>query len=121
MRVAMKFYEPTTDAAPPLSCTTFEYGEVEDYLIRIDASTNTADPAREAAAIRMFPNPVQDQLTIRGLLPHHQLRVLDITGRTVYQGAATPYFDLSRLQSGLYFVEVFSGRQSIVRRKIVKD
>jgi hypothetical protein len=121
MRVAMKFYEPTTDAAPPLSCTTFEYGEVEDYLIRIDASTNTADPAREAAAIRMFPNPVSDQLTIRGLLPHHQLRVLDLTGRTVYRGPATPTLDLSRLQSGMYFVEVFAGRESILRRKIVKD
>lgn len=121
MRVAMKFFEPTTDAAPPLSCTTFEYGEVEDYLIRIDASTNTADPANEAAAIRLFPNPVRDQLTIQGLLPHHHLRVLDVTGRTVYQGPATPSLDLSRLQSGLYFVEIFAGREPIARRKVVKD
>jgi len=75
MRVSMKY------AGIPGACETFAYGQVEDYTINIIAPAN-ASPAEIMALdnmapqgeVTLYPNPVHDMLTVKGL---------DNTGETV--------------------------------------
>ena len=126
MRVAMKYFDSGTDADPPQSCTTFNYGEVEDYLINLAPGTSTNIQDLEAREkIKVSPNPFKDQLKVEGLLPNHTLRVRDVLGRTVYvlsevnQGKTT-FLDLSNLESGMYSIEVISDDSLILRKKVIK-
>lgn len=46
MRIAMKWIDSSTDPLPPQACTSFEYGEVEDYLLSVvynDGCSGTID------------------------------------------------------------------------------
>ncbi len=127
MRVAMKYFDPATDADPPQSCTTFEFGEVEDYRINLlpAIATNTQEIEEEGERIKVFPNPFRNQLRIEGLLPDHQLRVLDVTGKIVFQlseanGGKDTFLNLENLESGMYFLEVISNEFQITRKKVIK-
>jgi len=126
MRVAMKYIDPSTDADPPQSCTTFEFGEVEDYWIQVVEGdvTNTRNVRDQGPEIKVFPNPFRNQIRVEGLLPGHQLRVQDVAGKLVFQlsvvDAGLETLDLGRLESGMYFVEVISEDFQILRQKIIK-
>ena len=74
-----------------------------------------------AGLLALSPNPCAGHLNIQmpaGTVSAFNLRVFDIRGSVVLQGfiAETELLDVSRLASGMYMVQVFSGKAVYVGR-----
>ena len=76
-----------------------------------------------SSGIRIYPNPVQDKLYLDGLSSGMLIRILDITGRTVYQetsAAGNRSIDMSRLHPGNYLLQLSNKDGSKTVTKLVK-
>ena len=75
--------------------------------------------------IRIFPNPVLNELTIEANFSLYQLEIFDAVGRTyrkIYPIGLINTIDISSLPKGLYFIRVLSKTNNLVEiRKIVKQ
>jgi len=66
-------------------------------------------------SIKIFPNPVTEKLFIEGV-SEVNMRVLTIVGETVIEGGITNFIDVSRLNAGIYFLQINSGNvQSVIK------
>ena len=78
----------------------------------------------EAKVFKAFPNPVADMLTIQGNLPIEQVEVFNQLGQsilTVKENALqNNQIDLSRLGTGIYFVEITSETKTETLRVVKK-
>lgn len=124
MRVAMKYYDPATDADSPQSCTTFDYGEVEDYFITVDQTTSSTAPSKRDISI--YPNPFTDMVQIKGLEEDHELSILDVNGRLVYQKTANSMrpqeeISLAHLPAGMYILQVRDNSNKLLRKRLIKQ
>lgn len=67
-------------------------------------------------AVKLYPNPVQDNLIIDATLPLDSARIYDSAGKLVYENlsfdSANNQIDVSTFQSGIYFIRVTSGELS---------
>ena len=74
--------------------------------------------------IQIFPNPAKDQLNI--IVPEldgQQIIIVNIHGQQVYSSELTNQHtkvDISLFEKGLYFVQILSENQNLVR-KVVKE
>ena len=124
MRVSMKY----NDIPDP--CESFQWGEVEDYVVVIGAGTNSSNSEGDNPIIygsdgngngtlSIYPNPVKgNTLNIKVL----QAKPTDYTlynmlGQVVAKGAFTETLDVSQLPSGAYMLEI-NGDQKFVERFI---
>ncbi len=84
--------------------------------VETDTTTPNAILDLEAGGIRIFPNPVADQLTIRSReLPIESVTILDIHGRVVIwyeENDLLSQPDVSNLQPGTYYLLVGSGNRT---------
>ncbi|MEM0518218.1 T9SS type A sorting domain-containing protein [Aequorivita flava] len=72
--------------------------------------------------ISFYPNPVTNKLTVASLYKLDSYKIHNVLGKLVAQGAANgniTEIDLSKLESGLYFVKAVSGEMESTF-KIVK-
>ncbi|MFD2824472.1 GEVED domain-containing protein, partial [Lacinutrix iliipiscaria] len=125
MRVLMD--DATTPNDP---CDSFDYGEVEDYMINIVVGTlSTTDNVLETTQV--FPNPFNNLITIK--LPSNYnsnaigLVLYDISGRIITkldnqtpQNSTLTINHLNRISSGTYFIEITNNEDghSIIKRLI---
>ncbi|WP_203294982.1 GEVED domain-containing protein [Luteirhabdus pelagi] len=124
MRVSMKY----NDIPDP--CESFQWGEVEDYVVVIGAGTNSSNSEGDNpitygsdgngnGTLAIYPNPVKgNTLNIKVL----QAKPTDYTlynmlGQVVAKGAFTETLDVSQLPSGAYMLEI-NGDQKFVERFI---
>ncbi|WP_291720596.1 GEVED domain-containing protein [Bernardetia sp.] len=134
MRVTMKYNANAT------SCETFSYGEVEDYTIVINTSTQanlhpvasspvyaTFDDAVESPdfAFVAYPNPASSSLNIKlgyfGV--ESELVVYSITGAEMIRTSLSEQnttLDISKLAKGMYILSVNSGRK-VETIKFIKE
>lgn len=99
------------------ACEQFNYGEAEDYCVRLRVLTGVEAVAQ--ADFSMYPNPTQGQFMLSLPRPALRLRVYDAQGR-LWQEAdlrrvgETLRLDWSALPKGLYAVQVIwqEGRSS---------
>lgn len=107
MRVSMKYNSAQT------ACETFSYGEVEDYMVEIsetkDAEMISGLNKVSDGVFIVFPNPVEDYLTI--LSGTHTLEIMvkvyDVTGVLVKEkilSAGVASMNVTDLTSGLYTI-----------------
>jgi hypothetical protein len=109
--------------------------KVTDSLLCVDQKTvsvyildEVGVEGKSVASFSIYPNPVQDQLTISstGLNGNYQLHIMDINGRIVKAQLinATEMgrneLSLSALKSGTYVLRIFNDGQSLVH-KFVKE
>ncbi len=79
----------------------------------------------EKESVMLFPNPGTDLLFLNvGDLKVEQVQVVDASGAVVLERRPEPgnqliELDLSRQQSAIYFVRIFTGKYSIVRPAII--
>ncbi len=124
MRVSMKYN------GVPTACESFQYGEVEDYIVNIGnsaaafngfagAQNSIADAAFEFS---IYPNPVT-----RGILnvdvlgaTAERYTIYNMLGQTVRSGEFTSTLDVSNLQTGVYMIEVQVGDATLNKRFIKK-
>ncbi|WP_170118745.1 DUF6923 family protein [Dyadobacter jiangsuensis] len=79
-----------------------------------------------AVQIAVYPNPVQDELTIEGLSGAETIRILDVSGRIVTQDRngtdqTTHKLGIRYLSNGIYVINVQMRDGSTVSRKLVKN
>ncbi|MFY9310365.1 MAG: T9SS type A sorting domain-containing protein [Bacteroidia bacterium] len=94
---------------------------IEDSTICL---SDNIDENKIAFVLKVYPNPTNSTCTIQ--LPRQQsfnLRVLDITGRNVYENknaSNTVTIDASDFSSGVYFVKAVNER-TVLTGKVVKQ
>lgn len=91
----------------------------------VNISTIGLDERSLLNQIKLFPNPVQNTLTIQGNLANMNFKLMDTTGKTVElkvleQNTNSAIISMDELPSGVYFIEIYSENNSI-KRKIVKQ
>ncbi|MFZ6053319.1 fibronectin type III domain-containing protein [Halocola ammonii] len=75
----------------------------------------------ELSGVSVFPNPFSNSITIDSEQKLDNIRVMNVAGQVVYETAGdSRVIDLSKLESGVYFLEV-KADSMINRMRIVKD
>jgi hypothetical protein len=85
-----------------------QYGEVEDYPVRIlDQALSTHDVTKDNATINIFPNPASDVLNITNVSSKAQLSIHNMAGQKVMSGQITDNkISVSRLSTGAYIISI---------------
>mgnify|MGYP003648026661 CR=1 FL=1 len=96
------------------------------YWPRISTTVSIKEPVKQASEISVFPNPAQDQITVRQYYRPTILHflVLDQSGRIVKESTSTytdTQINISELKSGLYFLRITDSRGNFIStEKVVK-
>jgi len=69
---------------------------------------------------KLYPNPATNQITILSLYQSSDLRIIDLSGRIVYQGSIgkSENIDLSSISAGEYLIELTSG-EAVHRERLL--
>jgi hypothetical protein len=107
MRVVMKYDQPVANG-----CTTYDFGETEDYCVSLVTTPSGIGENSAATAVMVYPQPANDVVNfITGNTGNAELLVMDASGRVlldlpVSNGLiALPTQDLS---DGLYIYRIRS-------------
>lgn len=119
----------TIPAQSGQSYLAFRYKTVVNWLdVRFDnlvvtgATTGISSNEKQAKALKVFPNPTRETITIE--LPKEvtpeRIELFDLTGNMVAEfSAAQTTFDLDGLNQGSYFLKVISA-DAVLTKTIVK-
>ena len=94
--------------------------------IRIFANNNvlsTPDNQTINKTVRLYPNPVQNELNIYGISSGSNVSIFSLTGKMVFSGtsdASIESIDVSSLSEGIYIVEVAKGSEKDIF-KLIKE
>ncbi|GEM_PF-1230183 len=123
LRISMK------TGKSPAPCDDNFSGEVEDYNVNISFSKNAEIKDsnsilidnNEQPGINIYPNPATDKLyvNIKGWEGEKELRLLDITGRSVIiqkLKSINTELNVSELPGGIYFVSITNNKTRVVRK-----
>ncbi|MEM1320193.1 MAG: T9SS type A sorting domain-containing protein [Bacteroidota bacterium] len=87
-------------------------GNYDIYLAQgNDGTTAVTSLIDGPFAVRLYPNPVQEQLFLQNLPAGTEWRIIDVTGRRLRRGVGDTRIDVSTLQPGQYFLQLFSSDQ----------
>jgi hypothetical protein len=116
-----------SDWLRPLDTDTFHETEVEWNVTRWQVGTEPATELINHGAFSLYPNPVNDHLSIQILKDHageSSVELYDARGKQVqsfvvsYPGRQT--LDLSHLESGLYVIRIMLDGEYFSSRRIIK-
>lgn len=102
MRVAMSYLSPFGGNAPSM-CGDNGEGETEDYCVTLDNPLNIAEQTQFNVSI--FPNPVDEYLTIKTSSRNSDLLIYDNTGKLMLSKKITDFTDIadvSEFSAGIY-------------------
>lgn len=89
-----------------------------DYAIKFFDGLTTGLQANNQFII--YPNPVKDFISLKGLSEHSTIHIRDVSGRSISKRSINPNdkIDISSLPSGIYVLEVFESNKSQTYRFI---
>jgi bacillolysin len=124
LRVAMKYN------GIPTSCEAFSYGQVEDYSVNITAAGPIVTPevtaglveTNDNASFALYPNPVDNELNVSlAKSDGATFRITNNLGQQVNSGQLSgTSIDVSRLNTGIYIIELNNGGKRIVKKFVKK-
>ena len=98
---------------------TFDITDIEDGSLGVE------DEVTNKNEIQFFPNPVLNELTIKGNFIPSQLKIFDSLGRILHSIKPTePEFtiNMSKMLKGVYFIKVFNNKNGLIKtQKIIKE
>ncbi|MCA8832032.1 GEVED domain-containing protein [Hymenobacter pini] len=120
MRVVM------SDASATTSCSSYSYGETEDYSITISGGTGRQSVATaESAGYRIYPNPATDVLNID--VPSSidnkavQVTVYDVRGAQMkHVSFDGNLLNVGNLAKGVYTLRIADGQQ-VTHQRFIKE
>ena len=117
MRVRISF---STDDGPISPCGESQWGEVEDYTVKIKSDVSVK--ANQLENIAIYPNPTNSILSVNlNGINVDQIVVTDVTGRVVateVNPTGIVSFDLSSQSAGVYFVRINSQNSTLTKKVI---
>ena len=90
---------------------------IADYL---EASVALSVISFNQDLFKIFPNPTNDKLFIRGLSNPTKISIYNVLGKLVLSEITTNEIDLEGLQSGIYIVKIID-QQKETTRKFIKN
>ncbi|MFC4634208.1 T9SS type A sorting domain-containing protein [Dokdonia ponticola] len=119
--------EASITASSVLGITSYEndlyYTNTGDQtIVRLEnGALNVSD--FEDIELSVFPNPTSDKLFIKGAIKNQlDYQIIDVLGKRINEGIYTAEgIDLSRLDTGIYFVKLTDANGSMTTQKIVKN
>lgn len=118
MRVVMKY-----NSAPATGCTTFDYGETEDYCVTLINGSTSITEAPQLLHVQLHPQPADQELSISlGHTGALQLVITDVTGRTLIQKSMQGGFitvGTGQLVSGVYLYRLLDHGTVMARGSFV--
>ncbi len=94
-----------TSSAAPSGVATSTVGQMSDIIV-----ANEAAVRKMFASVRVFPIPANETVLVEGLSDFSdepvKIRLLDAKGAVVKESRGERSFDVSKLASGVYFVEL---------------
>ncbi|WP_415329024.1 reprolysin-like metallopeptidase [Chryseobacterium sp. MMS23-Vi53] len=116
MRVAMRY---NTVAA---ACTSYTYGEVEDYNVMISSTvlaTNDVNAANDD--IQLYPNPASDVLNITKVSDKAAYKIYSAAGQLVDRGTINSgKINVSGLIKGGYVITIEDKGKDLFKSKFIK-
>lgn len=126
------------DAVPTVPSGSYEWGVWVDsgeeitepdeannfrYIgtINYPASLNLDLPDSELG-IQLYPNPASDMVTVSGLLNGNVLKVLDMTGKEIYNSISNEKdvtIDTQNFTAGIYLLHIEKNGESITKKLVV--
>jgi len=91
--------------------------QCEDFLTGIDTHINTVNE------IAIYPNPFSDFIRIEYNQGIHNIKLLSATGallKIINLKEKTTSIDTKNLRSGMYFIEIITNSNQILKRKLLK-
>ncbi len=114
---------PLNVGANPFTLTvTEEEKPAQNYTITVYRAGKTGISETEAGKIKIYPNPVKDELRIEnGELTINKITIADLSGKTIQQiTGSQKQINISALSSGIYFLKIETDK-GVVTRKFVKE
>ncbi|RKT00925.1 GEVED domain-containing protein [Chryseobacterium defluvii] len=113
MRVAMQ------RGGIPVNCTSFPYGEVEDYTVRI--SKLPVATGLNQDDIMIYPNPVSSVLYVKNISKKAQYKIYNAAGQLVANGILlNNQINVSKLINGVYVIDIEDVKGN-VQKKFIKE
>lgn len=99
-----------------INTNEYQFNNRSVFGVYLDVTGIESNPNQ---ALSVFPNPTNGLLNLSGFENASQFRVIDMQGRIALESAGNiNQIDVSSLQSGLYFLQMTSGKQIISTRFI---
>ncbi|ALR31440.1 propanediol utilization protein [Chryseobacterium sp. IHB B 17019] len=116
MRVALRYN------TAPAACTSYTYGEVEDYNVLITPTVlATSDVAGPKNDIQTYPNPVSDVLNITKVSDKAAFKIYSAAGQLVKQGTINNgQINVSELIKGAYVISIEDKGKDVLTSKFIK-
>jgi hypothetical protein len=116
MRVALRYN------TAPAACTSYTYGEVEDYNVLITPTVlTTSDVAGPKNDIQIYPNPVSDVLNITKVSDKAAFKIYSAAGQLVKQGTINNgQINVSELIKGAYVISIEDKGKDVFTSKFIK-
>lgn len=129
MRVSMQY------DGIPAACGSFQYGEVEDYIVTIGSATSFNSFANEMTlatvaedllisnlSVQLHPNPVTGgrlNIDVQGA-EATEITILNLLGQVVRKDAFESTLDVSNLEAGVYIIQIATDNASVIKRFVKK-
>lgn len=88
----------------------------DDYLLITSTLTSTNEQYRQLPILRVFPNPVKDQIFLEEIGPLVRIEIRDLNGRAILQKVGESKIDLSLLTAGIYVLHVHGYRPMLLKK-----
>ena len=116
LNVAMGGISGAVDPGFTESAMIVDYVKVYQQVVLGASNTFDLD-----ASLKLYPNPTTDKIHISSKMPISGLALYDVYGKLILtRENNTKSIDVSRLNSGVYFLEVSSSTQKAVKKVMVK-
>lgn len=107
MRVALRY-----DVMQDNPCGTFDYGEVEDYAVKISASAEVKENVKPTS-LQVYPNPTSEYLNFIEIAADSPYVIYNMAGQVVLKGNLNnDQVDVSQLSPGVYIISVNNSGES---------
>ncbi|MDR6459663.1 hypothetical protein J2786_002770 [Chryseobacterium vietnamense] len=102
------------------ACSTFIYGEVEDYGVDLINLTLGVEESGKSANTEIYPNPASDVLNISGISEASDYEIYNMAGQKVDEGKiSNHHVNLHHLSKGVYFIQL-KNKEKVTRLKFIK-
>ncbi|SMO75555.1 Por secretion system C-terminal sorting domain-containing protein [Chryseobacterium rhizoplanae] len=110
----------TNQTMPADACSTFTYGEVEDYGVDLINLTLGVKESGKSVKPEIYPNPASDVLNISGISEATDYKIYNVLGQKSGEGKVSDHkVNLSHLSEGIYFIQL-KDKNSAIRLKFIK-